>query len=487
MNLTVLAIVIAYLIVITAIIFWSGKKVKNYHDFALGGGAMPWYVITGTMFASTVGGATMIGYVGSFKTVGLQWAIVPFVGNLIGAIAAGLFFAERLKNLNQYTLADMFKIRFGNKARVIAAVLNCLGEFAVVASMMASFGTMANGYLGIDYRVAMVLAIFIFYFTATKGGFKGVAWTDTIQSVIIFVTVAIVAVISYNRLQAEGGFAALPPHLLNPFAENMPWLTIGGNAVSLLLMFFVNQSLLIQRINACRDPKEAKKAAVANAFLCGVFMIVGIGIIGLAANFSTGPDVTGNNVITAVLATMNPVLGAFYAAAILAAVLTTANSLLLSCSMTFVRDVIPASKPLTEEQQLKYSKAFIFIAAVMAFVVVQFLSGVLAWILITYTILACLCVPLYGGLLSKKTTPMSGVLALALGGGSAIVWEVLKMFKMLPANVAAVHSIFLGVAFGALGLVLGLASSQKSTPAQMYVVDCFIANKSYDEADVPNN
>ena len=37
----------------------------------------------------------------------------------------------------------------------------------------------------------------------------------------------------------------------------------------------------------------------------------------------------------------------------------------------------------------------------------------------------------------------------------------------------------------ALGLVLGLASSKKSTPAQMYVVDCFIANKSYDEADVP--
>ena len=130
MNVTVLAIVIAYLIVITAIIFWSGKKVKNYHDFALGGGAMPWYVITGTMFASTVGGATMIGYVGSFKTVGLQWAIVPFVGNLIGAMVAGLFFAERLKNLNQYTLADMFKIRFGNKARVIAAILNCLGEFA---------------------------------------------------------------------------------------------------------------------------------------------------------------------------------------------------------------------------------------------------------------------------------------------------------------------------------------------------------------------
>ena len=487
MNMTVLAIVIAYLLVIMAIIFWSGKMVKNYHDFALGGGAMPWYVITGTMFASTVGGATMIGYVGSYKTLGLQWATMPFISFFLGSVIAAMFLAERLKNLNQYTVADMFKLRFGNKARVIAAALNCIGEFAVVASMMASFGTMANGYLGIDYRVAMVLGVFIFYFTATKGGFKGVAWTDTIQSIIIFGTVAIVTVISFNRLQAAGGFSALPPHLLNPLAENMPWLTMGGNIVSSVLMGFVNQSLLIQRINASRNPNEAKKAALANAVLCGVFMIVCIGIIGLAANFSTAPDVTGNNVITAVLATMNPVLGAFYAAAILAAVLTTANSLLLSCSMTFVRDVIPAFKPLTEEQQLKYSKAFIFVAAVMAFVVVQFLSGVLAWILITYTILACLCVPLYGGLLSKKTTPMSGVLALALGGGSAIVWEVLKMFKMLPANVAAVHSIFLGVAFGALGLVLGLASSKKSTPAQMYVVDCFIANKSYDEADVPNN
>lgn len=486
MNVTVLLIVLAYLAVITGIILYTGRKVKTYHDFALGGGSMPWYAIAGTMFASTVGGATMIGYVGSFKTLGLQWALLSIASFLFGTLIIGLFFAERLKNLNQYTVADIFKLRYGNKARMVAALLNCIGEFAVVASMMASFGTMVNGYIGVDNRIAMLLGVVIFYFTATGGGFKGVAWTDTIQSVIIFVTVSIVAVISFGRLQAAGGFAVLPANLLDPFAENMPWLTMGGTIVSGIMMGYVNQSLLIQRVNASRDPSEAKKAALVNAFVCCVFTVVCVGTIGLAANVITGPEVTGNNVITAVLATMNPVLGAFYAAAILAAVLTTANSLLLSCSMTFVRDFLPCIKEINEEQQMRYSKVFILCAAIMSFVVVQFMSGVLAWILITYTILSCLCIPLYAGLFSKKITPTSGFLSLALGGISVFVWEVLKMFKMLPASLTPVHSIFPAILFGIIGLVIGLNSADKSTPAQMYVVDCFMQNKSYDEADVPN-
>ena len=107
-----LIIVLIYLVVVTAIIVWSGKKVKTYKDFALGGASIPWIVIAGTMFASTVGGATMIGYVGNYKQYGLQWATLPFVAFCTSSILIGFFLAPRLKNLNQYTTADMLKIRY---------------------------------------------------------------------------------------------------------------------------------------------------------------------------------------------------------------------------------------------------------------------------------------------------------------------------------------------------------------------------------------
>lgn len=477
---TALIIVIVYLITITAIITWTGKKVKTYYDFALGGGGIPWYVVTGTMFASTVGGATMIGYVGSYKQYGLQWAMLPLLAFSVGSILIGLFLASRLKNLNQYTTADLFKLRYGRKARIIAALLNCFGEMAVVASMMASFGTMASGYLGIDHRIAMLIAIIIFYFTATMGGLKGVAWTDTMQAAIIFITVSVIAVLSYKNLMAAGGFSALPADHLNPLASNLSWKVMAGNIVSGVLMGTVMQSLFIQRINACKSPKDARKAAVLNGVLCGIFMIVGVGTIGLSAYVTTGPDVVGNDVITAILAQMPTILGAFYAAAILAAVLTTANSLLLSVSMTFVRDFLGEIKELDDKQRLKYSRIFILLIDILAFIVVQYANSVIGWIMITYTILACLAVPLYAGLFSKKMTPASGFLSLVLGGGAAIIWEVCKLTGALPASLSSWHSIFPGIIFGVIGLIIGMASKNKSTPEQLYVVDCFKQNKPYE-------
>ncbi len=479
MNYTILGIVIVYLIVITAVIVQTGKKVRTYYDFALGGGQIPWYIVTGTMFASTVGGATMIGYVGSYKQLGLQWGLVPLAAFCIGSILIGLLIASRLKNLNQYTTADLFYLRYGKTARIIAALLNCLGEMAVVASMMASFGTMATGYLGIDYKLAMVIAVVIFYVTATMGGLRGVAFTDTIQGIVIFITVTVVAIISFGRIQDAGGFSQLPANLLNPFAENLSWKTMLGNILSGALMGMVMQSLFVQRINACRNPHDAKKAATANGILCGIFMIGGIGIIGLSAYFTTPPEVTGNDVITSVLSTMPSILGAFYAAAILAAVLTTANSLLLSVSMTFVRDFLGSFKKMEDKQELRVSRIFILVIDLLAFLVVQYADGVLAWILITYTILGCLAVPLYGGLLSKKTTPASGILSLVLGGGGAIVWEVLKAIGALPESLSIYHSIFPGIILGFVGLFIGMAFPHKSSPEQLRVVDCFIKNQSY--------
>ena len=480
MRTTVIAIVLVYLVAIVAIIVMTGRKVKTYYDYALGGGSIPWWVVTGTMFASTVGGATMIGYVGSYKTIGLQWAWVPFISFFLGSLIIGFLVAGRLKKLNQYTTADIFKLRYGKGARVIAAALNCLGEMAVVASMMASFATMANGYLGIDYMTCMIIAIVIFFVTAAMGGLKGVAYTDTLQGLIIFITVFIVAVISLGRINDAGGFSAIESQLLNPFAGNSPWLNMLGNIVSGGLMGAVMQSLFIQRINACNNAADAKRASIANAILCGIFMVGFIAVIGLAASTYLPAEVTGNNVITEVLATMPDILAAFYTAAILAAVLTTANSLLLSCSMTFVRDFVGGIKQLSDKQSLLLSRVVILVIDILAFVVIQYMDGVLNWILITYTILATLFVPMYGGLLFKKLTPASGVLGLALGGGIAVVWEVLKMFSLLPASLAAIHSIFPGILLGIVGLLLGIPFKKKSTPQQLHVVDCFRNNLPYE-------
>lgn len=257
---------------------------------------------------------------------------------------------------------------------------------------------------------------------------------------------------------------------------------MSGNIISGALMGFVSQSLLIQRINACKDPRDVKKAVVANAVACGLFMIVGMGTIGILANVLTPADVQGNDVITALLSTMPTILGALYCAAILAAVLTTANSLLLSTSMTFVRDIVGTARPdLEDGQKIRISRIFMLVEALIAMVLVMFFySSVIGWIMITYTVLATLMLPLYSGLLSKKVTPLSGLLGLALGGGGAIVFEVIKLIGAMPEGLAQWHSIYIGIIGAVIGILIGLGSKEKSSPEQELVVDCFRDNKPYE-------
>ena len=479
-------IVVIYLLVIIGIIVWTGKKAsKTYKDFALGGNDIPWPVIAGTMFASTVGGGTMIGYVGNYKAYGMQWGMISLLCFLFGYIYAGYSIAPRMKKLNQYTTGDMLGIRYGNGARYIAAGLNTLGEFSCVVAMASSFATMVSGYLGLNNEIALILGIVIFYFTAVMGGLKGVAWTDAIQAIVIFITVAVVTVLCLGMIKPMGGFAALPKNMLNPLAANCNWLTMSGTILSCFLMEISMQSLFVQRINACRSPGDAKKATLFDGISVFIFMIFGIGFIGLSAYLLTPPDVTGNAVVTAVLAQMPPIIGALYAAAIIAAVLTTANSMLLSSSMSIVRDFMGIVKPelkTDDAKQLKYSRLVMVVICVLALLIVRQVPGVITWIMVTYTIIGSIAFPLYYGLRSKKATPLSGVLGLSLGGGIAILWEILGIFKARPAALADVHAIWVGLIFGIAGTLLGNLSPKKSTKDQLAYAEAYSNGITYEEA-----
>ena len=479
-------IVIIYLAVIVGIIVWTGKKgSKTYKDFALGGNDIPWPVIAGTMFASTVGGGTMIGYVGNYKAYGMQWGMVPLLCFFFGMLYAGYVIAPKMKKLNQYTTGDMLGIRYGNGARYIAAALNTLGEFSCVVAMASSFATMVSGYLGLNNEIALVLGIVIFYFTAVMGGLKGVAWTDAIQAVIIFITVVIVTILCMGMIKPLGGFAALPKNMLNPLAANNNWLTMSGTILSCFLMSISMQSLFVQRINACRTPEDAKKATLFEGVAVSVFMIFGIGYIGLSAYLLTPADVTGNAVVTAVLAQMPSIIGALYAAAIIAAVLTTANSMLLSSSMSIVRDFMGIMNPelkTDDAKQLKYSRIVMIVICILVWLIVRQVPGVITWIMVTYTIIGSIAFPLYYGLRSKKATPLSGILGLALGGGIAILWEILGIFKARPAALADVHAIWIGLIFGIAGTLLGNLSQKKSTKEQLAYAEAYSNGITFEEA-----
>lgn len=473
-----------YLAIVIGIIVYSGKKTKTYKDFALGGGTLPWPVLTGTMFATLVGGGTIVGYVGNFKAYGLQWMWLPLIAFIIVCPIGAMAVSPRVRKMNQYTNADLLRIRYGEGPQVLTAMVIVVAEFACIIGMIGTAGTMIGGYLGIDPETAMLIAVAAFIVTAAFGGLTGVAWTDFVQAIIMFVTVFAVAGISLVLLNQNGGFTAVPRDTWNPFTGMHPMILF-GNVLSTSMLSFVSQSTFTQRINAARNDRDAKLVSRWYGLSVGLFIMIGVGIIGICATVLT-PDASGDATVVAVLDQMPVLVGALYFAAVIAALLTTANSMALSSSVTFTRDILPKiSKRTYEDRQLLIiAKVFIVVDVILAYFAVKLNDQVLTWIFINYSLQASVALPLYGGLLSKRATRLSGILSLLFGSGFVIVWEILKLTKVLTGPIANVHSLIGGIILGAVGFAIGFSAKEKPTKKQLYAVDCFRNKQEYLEDSV---
>lgn len=466
MNNISMVIIPLYLIIITIIIIYIGRKVKNYKDFAVGGNNLPWIVVAGTMMATSIGGGTLIGFVGEYYANGMQWAWMAIIGFFGGWVKAK-YVAGKIRSLNQDTLPDVFKIRYGKSSRIIAASLILIGEFAVVCAMMSAFGAMLSGYVGVSYDIALFIGIVLFIITAISGGFIGVAYTDAIQSIIIIAGVVIVGTLAFIKAGGFAAFAALEPNMKSIFAQNIPFSKMLGNLLSLFISSFVSQAVFVQRINACRNANDAKKAMHWYNIISAGCIILFIGSMGIGSYIMFGPGLSGNEILAKLLSEMPPIVGALYAAAIIAAILTTANSLLLSNSMNLSKDIFGEIKKDVSDKQLMFiSKAYIIIATLIAYAVVKFNPSIIRWIILAYTINACLFIPMYGGLLWKKPGPAAGLISLVLSGIGTLAWELAK-------NPYGIHSIYIGFVLGIIGLLIGMTFNSKPTDEQMKIVDMF--------------
>jgi SSS family solute:Na+ symporter len=471
---TLAAIVIpAYILSIMVSLFLIGRKVKNYKDFALGGGTLPWYVVAASATAATIGGGTIIGYVGSYYNFGMQWAWMGICATCT-SLYVGLFIAQRVRKLNQYTVPDMFALRYGDGTRMITAVLIIMGDFAVFCASLASFSAVLSGYVGLSAGASLLISAIIFMICANLGGMKGLAWTDLIQTILILGGILLVGAIAFFSAGGFKGISSLGSNMTSLFAANIPVSKMVGNIVALCCMTFVSQSLVMQKINSAKNPEHAKKAFIASSIAVGIAIVFCISSMGLSSKVLFGEGLRADNVITTLLNSMPPVIAAIYCAAIVAAILTTGNAMLISSSMNLSVDIVKRfNKNIDDKKLMLCGRIYILAAGILGYVLVKFRPDVISWIILCYTIQSCLIVPLYGGLLFKKPNNASGTCSLLFAGLSMLIWEMLKQ----PFGI---HSAYIAIGTGIIGIFFGLVISKKqATAEQIAAVDAFRNNQEY--------
>lgn len=321
-------------------------------DFYLAGRGLGPFVLFATLYATQYSGNSFLGYPGEAYRIGFAW--VMSVGFMTAIVVSYLLFAPQLylasRRLPLVTPGDWIDHRFGSPALTFAANLVLVAAIAnyLLAQLMA-MGHVVAGLSGgaVPYWVGVVGLTAVILIYETLGGMRAVAWTDAVQGALIVVGLggilaAIVPSPAHLAAITEWVAAAAPEKAaVPPWSMCITW----GSTLLLIGLSGAVYPHAIQRIYAARSARALTRGVAAMACMPLVTMVplFLIGIISLR-ELSALEGIAADQVMPLLLARWAGSSAWLYAAslavmlAVVAAIMSTADSVLLTLSSIIAKD-----------------------------------------------------------------------------------------------------------------------------------------------------
>ena len=347
----ILVVLLAYLTVLLAIGWWGGKESHDLEGYYVAGKRLPAWVIAFSSNATGESGWLLLGLTGMGYAVGVHafWVIL---GEVLGVAAAWVFVARPFKEYTDryraITVPDYLTARFRDEHhvfRLVSAVIILTMVIAYVAAQLTASGKAFDSFLGTGYTTGVWIGTAIVLFYTTVGGFKAVAYSDFLQGVLMLgclVTLPLVAIPAAGGwTSVVAGLEAADPALLKPFGT-FGWGLAGfASALGFVAIgfAFLGSPQLLTRFMAARDQKQIVDGGLW-AVLCVIGFDVGAVFAGMAGRVLFPGLADPETVMPELAGALFPaVFTGIFLVVVLAAIMSTADSLLILASSAVVRDV----------------------------------------------------------------------------------------------------------------------------------------------------
>ncbi|MFC1871467.1 sodium:solute symporter [Chloroflexota bacterium] len=381
-----LSIIIGYLLVMIIIGVVSRKKTSGADDFFVAGRKGSSLLITGSLLATIIGGSATVGMAGLGFSQGLTAVWWLLVGS-IGLIVLGVFFARKVRKMGLYTLPELMGKQYDKRIALAASILIVIAWVGIVAGQIIAAGKILS-VLGLGSPLLwMVLFTVVFITYTILGGQHAVIRTDAIQSGIIIAGVFGGAALVLGHFGGWAGMiSALPAE---QFAFPLSSRFGGTDLVSLLLLVgltYVVGPDMYSRIFCARNEGTARTSTLWTAMLI-IPVALAITLIGMGAS-ALFPDISPEQALPTVILDLLPqYVGVIVLAALLCAVMSSADTILLSASTILTVDIIGQFKPgLSEKKTIAISRWGIVVLGLGALTLALSLKGVISALLFAYTV-----------------------------------------------------------------------------------------------------
>ena len=440
-----LIIILLYFIVMLGIGVISHRKTKKADDFFVAGRKSSSLFVTGSLLATIIGGSATVGMAGLGFQQGLTGAWWLLVGS-VGLIFLGLFFAKKVRQFALYTLPELIEKQYDRRVALAASILIVIAWIGIVAAQIIAAGKIMS-ILDIGNQTLWMVSFTVIIIAYTVlGGQHAIIRTDAIQSVIIFGGIFGGLALLMSRAGGWQGLQnALPPE---QFAFPLSSQFGGADLAVMLLVVgltYVVGPDMYSRIFCARDDKTARASTFGTAALI-IPIALAITLIGMGAA-ALFPQIAPEQALpTVIKEVFSPLLGSIVFAALLCAMMSSADTTLLSASTILTVDIIGWFRPSADRNNiLPRSRWVIVILGICALVVALLLKGIISSLLFAYTVYASgVILPVIAGFFKNRLGVTSmGALAALIGGGAAGIASKLLDVKYLDLGAMLLSALLL--------------------------------------------
>ena len=459
---------IVYICCMTAIGLIYYRRTFNLSDYILGGRKLNTWVTSMSAQASDMSGWLLLGLPGFAYVAGMEafWLVLGlWVGTYLNWKVVARRLREYTERLNDsLTLPDYFENRFNDKSkvlRIISAVFILVFFGIYVSSGFVAGAKLFSTVFDFSYMTALIVGVSVIIIYTFLGGFMAVSWTDFFQGSLMFIAIIAVPVFGFKLTGGVSGAVQqirnINPELLNIFTDSSG-AKLGAIAIISNLAWglgYYGQPHILARFMAINSPDNIPRArhiAMTWVTFSLIFAVV-VGMLGLAGLQQSleGPD--SEKVFMILIDVLfHPLIAGIFLSAVLAAIMSTADSQLLVASSALTEDLykVLLRRHASQTELVWISRCAVIMIAIIAFLIATDpASSVLNLVAYAWAGFGATFGPLIIMSLYWKGMTRTGALGgMIVGGVTVIIWKNLSgglfdMYEMAPGFVLSFLAIYL--------------------------------------------
>ena len=486
-----LVILVFSIVAVTLFGMYLGRKEEGTSDYFLAGKSVAWWAVAGSIFGTNVSSHHMVGMMGAGLKEGFAQANFEF-GAICGLMMLCYFFLPLYRRMGVYTLSEFLGRRYDDRSRLLYSLSNM--AFLLIqmcGTLILGAVTIETLTAGTQYSVSYQAAVWGLSLVAAAytvfGGLKAVIYTDVIQSVLLLIGSAIIAVLAIWHPNVGGiaGLLTKEPakfHVFFPADHpQLPWTGVLTGLMVLHFYYWGTNQFMVQRALGAKSGWDGRMGIIAAGFFKLLIPFLCI-VPGMAAGYilTINKETQSDTTFAALTRTLVPAgygLVGLVMAGLVGGILSTIDSLMNSTATLFTFDIYRKYvHPNASEKRLIWvgRAAMIVLVATAIGLSLQFgeTKGGIFNLMADYNayLVPGVLIAFPAGIFQRFLTPTGAVACILAGSVSSVLLEQ-GASRLFNHSLQAFHRAGLATvaSYTVLVLVSLVSQSERSPEREQYL------------------